>query len=301
MSKTDASINAPLLDEGEIRQLISAAPAISAVSPGRAPRQGRAGERIATGQGSGMDFAEVRAYQQGDDPRQIDWRASARSNAPLIRTRHADVGSPLCLLIDRRASMRYGTRRRLKVTQALRAALWLCGRESRGGGEIGALLLDSPCHWLPAQRGEHSLRQLIRYANAAAPPVDPTAADTEWKKILSGLRQRLPEGSALVMLSDFSGLQQRHQPALRNLASHCNCLALRITEATELELRDTGPIQLHWAGNLLTGSSHNGYINKQLEARRHRLSATFAAVGIDHVELAAEQDQLAELLHGVGR
>jgi uncharacterized protein (DUF58 family) len=240
-----ARIDAPLLTEQEIAELRAAPPGVSGPAR-RPPRTGRPAERLSPRQGSGTDFAEPRAYQPGDDPRRLDWRASARSGAPLVRTYHAEFSRPLCLVIDRRASMRFATRARLKVTQAVRVALWLAGRESRTGGELAAVLLDAPCQWLPPARGGRALRRLADAAIAPCPPRQRDSAEPGWDRILAGLRGRLPPGAELVLISDFAGLQARDEVALRAIGRQFDCRAIRIADPIEREALPPVSLRLVW-------------------------------------------------------
>ena len=238
-------VDAPLLTEQEIAELL-AVPRGRAVAARRAPRAGRPGERVSSRHGSGTDFAEARAYQAGDDPRRLDWRATARSGIPLVRTYHAEFSRPLCLVIDRRASMRFGTRVRLKVTQAVRVALRLAGRETRTGGELAAVLLDAPCQWLPPARGGRALRRLVDAAIAPCPPRPGGLGEPGWDRILAGLRGRLAQGSELVLISDFAGLRQQDEAALRAVGRYFDCRAIRIVDPIEHGAMPRVPVCLHW-------------------------------------------------------
>ena len=240
-------IDAPLLTEQEIAELL-AVPRTKAVAARRAPRAGRPGERVSPRHGSGTDFAEPRAYQAGDDPRRLDWRATARSGTPLVRSYHAEFNRPLCLVIDRRASMRFGTRMRLKVTQAVRVALRLAGSETRTGGELAAVLLDAPCQWLPPARGGRALRRLVDAAVAPCPPRPGGSGEPGWDRILAGLRGRLAQGSELVLISDFAGLQARDEAALRAVGRCFDCRAIRIVDPIEHGAMPQVPLRLYWDG-----------------------------------------------------
>jgi uncharacterized protein (DUF58 family) len=244
---TRRSTDTPLLTEQEIAQLL-AVPRTKAVAARRSPRSGRPGERLSPRHGSGTDFAEPRAYQAGDDPRRLDWRATARSGTPLVRTYHAEFSRPLCLLIDRRAAMRFGTRVRLKVTQAVRVALRLAGRETRTGGELAAVLLDAPCQWLPPARGGRALRRLVDAAVAPCPPRPGGLDEPGWDRILAGLRGRLAQGSELVLISDFAGLRARDEAALRAVGRYFDCRAIRIVDPIEHGAMPRVPLRLYWGG-----------------------------------------------------
>lgn len=60
--------------------------------------------------GRGLDFAEVREYQAGDDVRMIDWKVTARSGAAHTKLFVEERERPVLLLVDFRANMRFGTR-----------------------------------------------------------------------------------------------------------------------------------------------------------------------------------------------
>src|ERR1700682_3795211 len=69
----------------------------------------------------GYEFAELRAYVPGDDPRRIDWAATARAGDLQSRVMLEDVGLTLAAILDVSASMEIG--RRVAPIDAGRAAL----------------------------------------------------------------------------------------------------------------------------------------------------------------------------------
>lgn len=302
-------VTRPLLSDTEINQLIYAAPDIDQTNTAQLSRRGLMGERTALIKGSGSDFAELRAYHLGDDPRRIDWRATARSRLPLIRTYHSEFSQPICLLIDRRSSMRFATRVRLKVTQALRMALWLGGRESRCGREISAVLLDTPCHWLPPQQGIRSLKLMAKLANAPCPPVESDAYQVshdpddkqEWSRILSGLQQHIPQGSELVLLTDFFGLRDTDSKALRMLGQHCTITAIHVLDPSEISPNLPGPLQLRWGKQIryLTSSNSkaSAQLSRELQARITAISSRLAQANISYCQLPVTQNELSTIWH----
>lgn len=292
-----------LLSHSEIMQLISAAPGNAQLNIKQLSQYSQSGEQTAAMTGSGSDFAEVRAYQQGDDLRHIDWRASARSQDTLVRTYHSELSRPLCLLIDRRSAMRFATRTRLKVTQALRMALWLGGGEARSGREISAVLFDSPCHWLPQQQGMLSLKLMARLANKPCPPVTPTSEpeqihETGWNQLLSGLKQHNSQGSELILISDFSSLSDEHNKMLRMLGDHCKCRAIQITDPSEVSPSFSASLQLQWGAKQRyfssgTSSAAMAQLTDELQARSEAMARRFQQADISYSQLSVEQDELS--------
>src|SRR4026208_2497667 len=97
------------------------------------------GEFRSVFRGQGMEFAEVRAYEQGDDFRAIDWNVSARLGSPYVKTFTEERELTLLLVVDQSGSTRVG----VPVTKASRsvevaAVLALAG--ARGQDRVGGPL-----------------------------------------------------------------------------------------------------------------------------------------------------------------
>src|SRR5215468_1050770 len=76
------------------------------------PRVGgqRAATHVSRFRGRGVDYAESRNYQPGDDIRQMDWRVTARTGRPHTKVFQEEREQSILLIVDANASMRFGTR-----------------------------------------------------------------------------------------------------------------------------------------------------------------------------------------------
>ena len=81
------------------------------------------GERRSPNRGVGMEFADYRVYEPGDDLRHVDWNIYARLGKLFIKLFHADEGLPLALLIDNSRSMEFGSPTKLTCAKQIAAAL----------------------------------------------------------------------------------------------------------------------------------------------------------------------------------
>jgi uncharacterized protein (DUF58 family) len=73
-----------------------------------------AGEYHSAFKGRGMEFAEVREYQQGDEVRNIDWNVTARAGAPFVKVFEEERELTVMLAVDASASGNFGSGQRMK-------------------------------------------------------------------------------------------------------------------------------------------------------------------------------------------
>jgi uncharacterized protein (DUF58 family) len=105
------------------------------------------GDYASLWRGAGLDFADLREYQPGDDVRHIDWNVSARSDRPQVRQFIEDRDVAAWLLVDCSASLgeRRGTgaqgesRPRSRADLARQVLAVLASLFVRGGNPVGAL------------------------------------------------------------------------------------------------------------------------------------------------------------------
>ena len=117
------------------------------------------GTRLSKLRGRGVDFTEVRSYQPGDDIRTIDWRVTARKNAPHTKVFREEKERPTLVIIDQTHTMFFGSQVRLKSVAAAQAgaiAAWnALAQNDRVGGFVMNLergVLHPPKHSATAER-----------------------------------------------------------------------------------------------------------------------------------------------------
>lgn len=304
MSQQAGAAHPTLLDSDEIRRLIAAAAHWRGWQQEKhSGQRGRVGEHSARALGSGLDYAETRLYQPGDEPRHINWRASARSGHTQVRLFHRDINPQTCLLLDRRAGMCFGTRTRLKLTQALRLALLLTAHEAGQGHEVACLDLAGQAHWLPARAGTAAAQQLLARCNRSCPPGRETRPQTGLGDALDLLLGRLPRGSRVYLLSDFADLTTADLTRLRRLGASHAVWAVAVHDPAERQLPALGPVSLVWGDAHSRVEADGAQRLRQaaaFAARRDELARWFAQGGARFSDLATDCDDLIAALDGPG-
>ena len=92
--------------------------------------------------GRGLTFEELRHYQQGDDVRTIDWKATARLRSPQVRVYTEERERPVLLVVDQRRPMFFGSRRAMKSVTAAEVAALGAWRALSAGDRVGGIVFN---------------------------------------------------------------------------------------------------------------------------------------------------------------
>ena len=175
-------------------------------------RLAAAGVRDARRRGEGHSFARLRDYVPGDDPRHIDWKATARRGHTISREFTIEQSQTVYVLVDAGRSMTQLAGEFPRFEYALSAALVLADVAATAGDRVGALVFDDRLRALvPAQRGAAALQAM----RAALVPVQPSLAEPDYSAAFRALAQRQRKRALVVLITDV--LEPR---AARALLAH---------------------------------------------------------------------------------
>lgn len=185
------------------------------------------GEYRSVFRGHGMEFAEVRAYEPGDDYRSIDWNVSARLGAPYIKTYTEEREVTLFLVVDRSGSTVVGDPVS-KADRAVEVAAVLALAAAREHDRVGALAFTDRVERVvpPAKGRRHALR-VIRDLLV----FQPQGRQTDLAGALAYTAQLLKHRSVVAVLSDF--LAPGWDALLRQLAVRHEVFAITVDEGRE--------------------------------------------------------------------
>ena len=166
-----------------------------------------------------MEFAEVRAYQPGDDVRSIDWRVTARTGRPHSKLFEEERERPVWLLVDLGASMRFGTRGAFKSVAAARAAALLAWQAHAEGERVGGSVVAPGFRAeLPPGRTRRQLLRLLDVLAAGTAARRRGAERRRSRRSSSGSRRASARAAASSLVSDFYALDE----ALDARAAQCS-------------------------------------------------------------------------------
>jgi uncharacterized protein (DUF58 family) len=198
-----------------------------------------AGEYSAAFRGRGVEFAEVREYQPGDDVRTIDWNVTARLGSAYVKRFLEERELTVLFVVDYSASGAFGTQQRTKRGLAVEVCAVLSLAAARSNDRVGAAFFtDRLERYVPPRKGRrHVLRvigELLAY--------QPVARGTDLAAGLLTLEPLLRRRSVLFVVSDF--LSPGWGPILGRLARRHDVIAVQLVDPRERELPEVGLVAL---------------------------------------------------------
>jgi uncharacterized protein (DUF58 family) len=249
-----------------------------------------AGEHRGAGVGSGTELAQLRPYQPGDDVRQIDAAATARTGIPHVRQQVPERLLTTWLVVDVSPSMAFGTADRLKSDVADGVADVLGAIAVRRGGRVGLLTFGGPDTRLLPPRGGRGARIGLRRALGEGLAPDGTAGEPLEPTLVRVGRLARP-GSLVVVVSDFAGPPDWGRPVAALSARH-TVMAVEVYDPRERELPAVGRMAMvdPESGERIevetTDRSLRERFASAVREEREAVASTLRRSGAEHVTLS---------------
>ena len=264
------------------------------------------GEHRGVGVGVGTELAQLRPYQVGDDVRQIDPAASARTGEPHVRQHVPDLALTTWVLVDLSASMAFGSAERLKSDVAEGVAKVVSRLSVRRGGRVGVVTCGaSRSHVLPPAGGRRALGSIDRLlARGVAPDTTPTPVGLG--EALVRVRGLARQPGLVVVASDLRD-EDAWPRALRLLVSSGQeVVVVEIVDPRELELTDAGVLVVvdPETGRTVEADTRSPRLRAAFAAaeaaRRERVATELRRTGVRHAVLRTDRDWLRDLGRAIG-
>lgn len=277
--------------------------------------------------GRGIDFAEVRAYQPGDDIRTIDWRVTARTDTPHTKLFQEEKERPVLILVDQSQSMFFGSRVAFKSVLAAETAALLAWAALERGDRTGGIVFSERGHRdVRPRRSKHSVLRLLNEINdfnhalsrdmsqapsSAAVSDDPsvnqagTPASVPGNRYLAdalrNVRRVARHGSTIFIISDFQDFSEEAGVHLNQLARHNSIVGFHIADIMEKELPQPDVYTItNGADRVRINTGNRGYRNRYEADFAAHLEATrtsFARLKVPLIELMTHEPVTASVVN----
>jgi uncharacterized protein (DUF58 family) len=258
------------------------------------------GDRRAAGLGSGTELAQLRPYQVGDDVRQIDPAATARTGQPHVRLHVPERTLTTWIVLDVSPSMAFGSERRLKSDVAEGAVLALGVSATRRAGRVALLTFGAGVPRLAPPRASRPGMAALRGRLAEGVGRDGRADPQALATALTRIGKVATQPGLVVVISDFRDQRGWTRPIGLLRARH-SLLAVEVRDPREGELPAVGRLALvdPETGERMEVDTSRPALRRrfaEIEAeRRDRVAGELRRLGIEHVTLSTGGDWLREL------
>jgi uncharacterized protein (DUF58 family) len=254
--------------------------------------------------GDGTELAEIREYRPGDDVRYIDWNVTARTGNPHVRIYESERNTSAFFLIDRSASMGFGTAAQTKEELLQQVVAGVSAMVLHSGDRIGGMLFgDTRLAELDFTSGRKAALRLLELL-VEVRPEEGRGSRLDIALEEAGRVVRRP--SVIVVLSDWLGGGPWKEPLTR-LAHRHEVIAVEIGDPREAFLPSVGPLILQdpetgrqleldtSRPNLV--QAYRAAAEKQIRLREEWI----AAAGARHLVVSTDRDWLSEVMAFLSR
>jgi uncharacterized protein (DUF58 family) len=255
------------------------------------------GEYHAVFKGRGMNFAEVREYQMGDDVRSIDWNVSARMGHPYIKLFEEERELTVLLMCDVSSSSQFGSGLSLKVEMATEMAAVLAFSAMRNNDKVGLLLFtDKIEKFITPRKGKGHILRILRELLT----FEPQRSGTDIKGALEYVNSVVKKRAIAFLISDF--IDDGYDRALRIVGRRHDLTAVHVTDPREYVLPNVGLVRVHdaEAGTPMWVDTSSDRVRKQLDLRfrawQDSVKSQCQRSGIDYLPLSTDRDYVRPLI-----
>ena len=256
-----------------------------------------AGQYQSVFKGRGMEFAEVRLYQPGDDIRTIDWNVTARTGVAHVKRYAEERELTVMLLVDASASTRFASVRQLKSALAAELAAVLAFSAITNNDKVGLVIFSDRIELaLPPRKGTHHVLRVIREVLSCRPQ----GRGTDIAGALEHLAHVAKRRCVVFVVSDF--LDPRCRTALTIAARRHDVIAVVLDDPREAALPDVGLVELE---ELETGDRYvvdtgdrrvrEAFVREAAETRRVR-DRLLRSADVDAIPVTTDRSYTEALL-----
>lgn len=255
------------------------------------------GEYHSSFKGRGMTFSEVRAYQFGDDVRNIDWNVTAKTSQPHVKVFEEERELTMMLAVDISGSQFFGTGEATKRDIVTEICATLAFSAMGNNDKIGLMLFSDQVElFIPPGKGRMHVLRIIRELIE----FEPSSRRTDLSGAMEYLFGVLKKKAIVFLVSDF--IDASYRDALTVMARKHDITGIRIYDPAEQDIPDLGMVLMRhdetgkyiWV-NTSSKSVRKSY-REQYERRVGYFEDTFRHCGAGTISTSTKDDYAKKML-----
>ena len=251
------------------------------------------GEYHSAFKGRGMEFAEVREYQPGDDIRTIDWNVSARQRKPFVKVFEEERELTVMLIVDISQSSQFGSSERMKGEIAVELAALLAFSAIKNNDKVGLILFTEKIElYIPPQKGKQHVLRVIRELLY----FKPSGTGTDLNAALEYLNRVTKRKATCFIISDF--ISDDFKKSLQIVNKRHDMIAIHIRDPREISLPNVGLIEFEDAetGEVVLLDTSDGMFQDMFSESNEKDDIEkiefFKQIGVDLINIRTDKSYI---------
>ncbi|MCL2485665.1 MAG: DUF58 domain-containing protein [Endomicrobia bacterium] len=254
-----------------------------------------AGQYKSVFKGQGIEFAEVREYQIGDDFRSIDRNVTARHGKPYIKLFAEERELSVIFLIDASASQNFTSTDKMKSEIAAEVAAVLAFSSLKNNDRVGMIsFTDKIEKIVTPKKGKNNILRIINDILDSRP----SGTKTSISKALKTLNEIWRKKAVVFLISDFQ--DENYEKDLAITAKRHDIICIKINDKTEVELPDVGLVEImdpETQSMFIADASFSGKdFKEKSEAFEIKTDKLFKRLKIDAINLNTSESYIKPLI-----
>jgi uncharacterized protein (DUF58 family) len=237
-----------------------------------------AGKKSVRKRGAGLEFRQLRGWQDGDSVRSIDWRATSRKNEVIVREYIEEQDQHVLLLLDSGYRLHCQTEKmtgtQTQFDAALNAALLLSWVALKHGDSVSAGVFGNEERWVSARKGLRELPALINALYDAESASVPSSVFSALEKAHARLKRR----TLIICVSNFREEDEEELSRILPVVGRRHLLlmvSLSENEAEQFSKKSLSPVDRPSQDDILLSAAASYYL-----ARRKKLYKKWERAGL---------------------
>lgn len=256
-----------------------------------------AGAYLSAFKGKGMEFEDVRIYQNGDEVRNIDWNVTARMNEPYVKNFLEEREMNMTLVVDVSASALFGSGNVLKSDIIAEIGAIIAFTAIKNNDKVGLILFSDKVekYVLPKKGVRHVLSIILDLLI-----FKPKNRKTDVANVLNFIGNVSRKSGVYFLISDFITQDFSHEAAL--IAKKCDLIAIGLTDPAEVVLPDLPLTELtdleeDWFGLFdLRDPELRALYEAEAKARIESVKSLMGKINAGFIDIRTDKPFLPELV-----
>ncbi|MCL1095185.1 DUF58 domain-containing protein [Shewanella kaireitica] len=301
----------------ELQTLVALKPAAEKLSfqQGQFRTSAQVGRHNSKVRGRGLNFEELRHYQDGDDVKNMDWRTTMRTGKPHVRAYSEEKERQALIVVDQRASMFFGSEHAMKSVVAAQLSALSAWTLLRSGDRVGGLVFDDhQSHYTKPRRSSANVLSLFQSIIVKNHKLNAESYATKshfsLNKTLLQLDKISSGNSTIIIVSDWQGFNDESLTLLKHLQRKNDVVLVYVHDQFERELHHIsdlvatdGSDQLSMIPKQINHQSPNFYkhYSDQFKQKLHVLNCASRTQILPVIEIDTDGSELNQFCSALGR